>query len=546
MVVSSLTFYIFVSEDKKVMREIIILILSTLFFAFDALPQGQSMQALGKDFPLLTGAFGKELEEEKADYIFAVDVSGTMQRYQSIVVPALQEFFRSLEDGDYVSLIKFGGAARSELSGYGTIRPQTRNNLIDYAPRLYDYPSNPTDKQLYYNYTDLSAMMDFLADDMKQISRNRLKFVFILTDFVHDPSPQRRGNENWPVIARRLEMEQSENDICMFALQLPGKDSGRDFDKVRGTIPRSFDFEYQQITDGQALSEWFRKKKNEILLDKLSALVHRKMEDVAFAASAHVTIDGETRLDVSWKPNELFAALSVDTVLPGRSGFRFDSRLPQVVDLPEKTLDAGVLAYHKQSFPFYHFFHDTLQVAASLVAPWQNELLRLGIEKRQITAGAPVERGIFTFLLPFWLTMLILALLILYILLVIRAAGRNGKDENKISGTFTVSYDGEELLKSRVYKAVEKVTIGNGGTDLPVSHADCNWRLEYYCKTYSPFRCFKKPEYRLRLLQGSRFKTNGRLYASHQSPPIGKGAAVTIDNFSIRWILTHKNNINKV
>ncbi|MDR1161708.1 MAG: VWA domain-containing protein [Tannerellaceae bacterium] len=520
------------------MRRIIVLILTTLFFAFDALPQGQSMRALGSDFPLLTRAFGNELEEEKADYIFVVDVSGTMQNYQSIVVPALQEFFRSLEEGDYVSLIKFGGAARSELAGYGTIRSQTRNSLIDYAPRLYDYPSNPADKHLYYNYTDLSAMMDFLADDMKQIGRNRLKFVFILTDFVHDPSPQRRGNESWPVIARRLEMEQSENDICMFALQLPGRDSGRDFDKMRETIPRSFDFEYQQITDGPTLSEWFRKKKNEILLDKLSALVHRKMEDVAFAASAHVTIDGKTRLDVSWKPNELFDVLSVDTVLLGRSGFRFGSRLPQTVDSPGKTLDAGVLAYHKRSFPFYHFLHDTLQVVASLVAPWQNELLRLGIENQQIITRAPVERGIFTFLLPFWLTMLILALLILYILLVVKAAGRNGKNENKINGTFVVGYDGEELLKSRVYKAAEKVDIGNGGTDLPVSHADCNWRLEYYYKTYSPFRCFKKPEYRLRLLRGSRFKTSGRQYVKHQSPPIGKGAAVTIDNFSIRWILT--------
>lgn len=521
------------------MRGILILILSALFFSFDMLSQGQSMQALERDFPLLTKAFEKELEEEKADYIFAVDVSGTMQNYQSIVVPALQEFFRSLEDGDYVSLIKFGGAARNELSGYGTIHSQTRKNLIEYAPRLYDYPSNPADKHLYYNYTDLSVMMGFLADDMKQISRNKLKFVFILTDFEHDPSPQQRGNENWNAIARRLEMEQSENDVCMFALQLPGKNSGRDFDKVRGVVPKSFDFEYQMITDGNALSEWFRKKKNEILLDKLSALVHRKMKDVEFAVSADMTIDGKTELDVSWKPNELFGALSVDTALLSRSGFRFSSRLPQVVESPNEKLEAGVLTYHKLSFPFYHSLDDTLQVVASLVAPWQNELVRLGIGSQQIVAGAPVKRGVFTFLLPFWLTMLILALLILYIILVIRAARRNGKGENKINGTFVVSYDGEELLRSRAYKAAEKVDIGSGGSDLPVSHVDCNWRLEYYYKTSSPLLCFKKPEYRIRMLRGSRFKTSGRQYVKHQSPQIGKGTAVNIDDFSIRWILTN-------
>ena len=77
--------------------------------------QQTSMDALKADYPQLMKKFGKELEGQRADYIFAIDVSGTMNKYRETVVPALGEFFKSLQEGDYVSIIKFGGEATNAL-----------------------------------------------------------------------------------------------------------------------------------------------------------------------------------------------------------------------------------------------------------------------------------------------------------------------------------------------------------------------------------------------------------------------------------------------
>ena len=57
--------------------------------------QQTSMDALKADYPQLMKKFGKELEGQRADYIFAIDVSGTMNKYRETVVPALGEFFKS-------------------------------------------------------------------------------------------------------------------------------------------------------------------------------------------------------------------------------------------------------------------------------------------------------------------------------------------------------------------------------------------------------------------------------------------------------------------
>lgn len=107
-----------------------LLILPILLFAsmFSALAQPESMDALKADYPQLMAKFGDELNVQRADYIFAIDVSGTMNKYRAVVVPALEAFFRSLQEGDYVSIIKFGGEATNEVGMPGTSirkRPKT-------------------------------------------------------------------------------------------------------------------------------------------------------------------------------------------------------------------------------------------------------------------------------------------------------------------------------------------------------------------------------------------------------------------------------------
>ena len=80
------------------MKKLLITI-TLLFSALTLVAQTESLDALKADYPQLMKKFGKELEGQRADYIFAIDVSGTMSKYKDTVVPALGEFFKSLQEG---------------------------------------------------------------------------------------------------------------------------------------------------------------------------------------------------------------------------------------------------------------------------------------------------------------------------------------------------------------------------------------------------------------------------------------------------------------
>ena len=514
------------------------ILLFLIFFSSSLFAQNQSMDALKKDYPQLTGKFGKELENQRADYIFAIDVSGTMNNYKDIVVPALQDFFRSLEMGDYVSVIKFGGEAANELSSYGTISPPIIESLVNYVPNLYRKPTNALDKKRYYDYTDLDAMLVYLADDLKMIGRNRLKFVFIITDFIHDPPTEKRGLEQWAVTARRLKNEQSENLIYAFALQLPGNMSGRDLDKVMNVLkPAIADFDVKEIPGSAALSEWFARKKNEIMLDKLTALVKSKNTDAAFNVAPEFNIDGKLDLDVSWKPNELYDCLSVDSLMINNSHFRFVSRLPTTTTNENQIIPAGRIKNRNLfDFPFFRTYRDSLTVQASLVAGYQNELTRLGIEPQVISRPIPVQECIFSFIFPLWLSLLLMFLLIIYLFLVIKALARNRSDKYRLNGTFVVHYDSEEITQRKKSIAQRKIDFGRGATFLPVNHGDCNWKLEMQTITRCPF-LLKRPSYRVQLLQGNKFEVGANKFGSHQIPSIGKGSTIKVNDFSVKWIL---------
>lgn len=496
--------------------------------------QQKSFDALRTDYPQLMEKFGKELEGQRADYIFAIDVSGTMNKFQGTVVPALGEFFKSLQEGDYVSIIKFGGEATNEVGSAGRIGSETVTNLINYAAHVYDKPTTEFEREKYFKYTDLDNMLRYLATDMKQIDRSKLKFVFIITDFLHDPSPSRKGHENWDGIGKRFATEQAGNDVFVFALQLPG--SGRDLEKVRGVFPKSFDFNHVSITSGSALSDWFTQRKNAILLDKFYALVKHKIQPAEFAIDPTLDIDGNLVLGISWKPNPVYDKLRVDSVSTSARGFEFKPNLPVSTTDEADLLDAGKFNHQGASIvsPSFKRIEGEVIVNASFDVPYEAELRKLGFEAPQFQASAPVGRWLFCYPLPFWLCCVIIALIILYIILVVRAFIRNGSDFYRINGKFEVTLGGMAVTEKKKAMALDSVDFGKGAGFLSV--ANSNWHIQIDVKRHSPFlRPLKHPEYIVTMKMGSSFKI-GMKYGPHQHPSIARNTHITVEEYRIRWM----------
>lgn len=500
------------------------------------LAQQRGLDALKADYPLLMEKFGKELEDQRADYIFAIDVSGTMSHWKPIVVPALGTFFNSLQEGDYVSIIKFGAEATNDVGSAGKIDATTLVNLKDCAEHIYDKPQTEAERKRFYNWTDLDNMLHYLATDMKQIDRNRLKFVFLITDFLHDVPTDRRGKEDWEGAARRFATEQAGNDVYVFALQLPGANSGRDLERVRSVFPDAFHFNHVRVDNGNALSDWFTQRKNAILLNKFQALIAHKIQAPELAVDPALDIDGNVKLAVSWKPNPVYDVLRLDDAETTIPGFGFRHCLPETLDRSEKTIDAGKLHdLHTDLFhPRFRHIRADVQVDASFDVPYHSELAALGFEEPRLQASGEAERTIFCYPIPLWLACLILFLIILYIILVIRAFLRNRSDFYKINGSFEITKEGVPVTERKRAVGLDSADFGDGASFLQVPGS--RWALRLFVQRYNVLLLFfRSPQYKAQLTKGSFFKTVQK-WGAHQVPSVGRYTTITVGDYRIRWI----------
>ena len=116
---------------------------------------------LEETYPKLTELYREELSKYPAHYIFAVDVSGTMNQYSSVVTQALQPFFQALPDNDRVDVIPFGTEALPNMLSYcGVINPEVKGALNRNINNLY---VDPTYQQGFKAYTDIpKAVMPLL------------------------------------------------------------------------------------------------------------------------------------------------------------------------------------------------------------------------------------------------------------------------------------------------------------------------------------------------------------------------------------------------
>ena len=149
----------------KIAYRIFIFIIGWLLLIYSSVVTAQnssSLDLLKKDYPLLMEKFGDELKTQKANYLFAIDVSGTMNKYESIVVPAMSQFVESLTDGDNVNIIRFGTEAKVSLGGFSDITAETKTALKQYIQTLYK-----KDVDLYSN-TDLNLLLEEINKQLKQ------------------------------------------------------------------------------------------------------------------------------------------------------------------------------------------------------------------------------------------------------------------------------------------------------------------------------------------------------------------------------------------
>lgn len=221
-----------------------------------------------EDIPRLRQTFAGV--SQAADHIMLVDTSGSMDSYWSAVMGAIADYTDALPDGDHVSVVCFDTEATNSRVLPRTLDERSRREL---RAELLALP-RPRGRR-----TDLGRGLTKLVDEVARPDANTLQFVFLVSDFVHEPADGSAFTSTsadappWRDLAARARLALEPRLVQNFALMLPldGR-VGRDLPLVRSVLGET---EGVPIVNQDTLREWFLRRKAEIVRAKLRALVRR-------------------------------------------------------------------------------------------------------------------------------------------------------------------------------------------------------------------------------------------------------------------------------
>lgn len=456
---------------------------------------------LEQTFPKLTDLYRGELSKYPAHYIFVVDVSGTMSKYEPDVLAALRPFFEALPDGDRVDVIPFGSSALDGMLQYqGVINSEVKATLCNNLSSFYNDPSYPAG---FKSYTYVDAAVNSVANVMKKNRDYKINIVVMLTDFWNE-NPESRLFTDEELSAMHDAVAAASNNIYTrtIALQIPinPKATGNVLPQLRESVFQDMERGLEIVPLGQSgdmIRQWFDQLRREIMVDKLRAIIctANKMNPVRMDIKTN--IDGKTTAEIHWTPNKLYPMMKIDSTYVGQQGFYFVNKKENFQTTRDSVIGVDpelMLGQLKHESFFFHHIQDSLHLGIDLPTDYDDELIALGVKKPLPATTQAVDKWVFTFFLPFWLFATICILILLYIIGVINAIRRNSKLCFK--GNVTV-YDAQGNQIDDVRRVSKQassavLTFGDGGS--PNCRVDdAEWAFVVQKKNGNPFLVFAKP-----------------------------------------------------
>ena len=225
-------------------------------------------------------------ESQQADYIVLIDTSQSMGRYWRQVITGVSEFADSLPDNDHVSIVLFDNEASNTRVLPRVINTRTRAELRSELAAL----ASPSGKK-----TDFGRALNLAVAEISRPSAHQLQFIFMFSDFEHDPPSDSQfrtadpASTPWAELGKRARLATSNKTVQSFALLLPlSAVAGRDIAAVRSVLGH---VETVPINNEATLRAWFDRRRAEIERDKLRALVREEISR-GWAIEVHPTFLG--------------------------------------------------------------------------------------------------------------------------------------------------------------------------------------------------------------------------------------------------------------
>lgn len=493
------------------------IVLPSTIFAQAQSTQTNSLAYLKSTFPKLTNLYNPELSNCHTHYIFAVDVSGSMIKYDSIVTPALKAFAKALPIGEQVSIIPFGTDPKENTPGLCTkIQGDAQKQVLDTS--LSTLYVNPGYSPEFRRNTDVKKAIEAVNKAILNNQEVQMNVVVVITDFLNDLP----GKGETKLTDTDLEkLNKDFNNVTdntytrVVAMQLPKAGTGKGFclDQLQESVfcntstAKKFDI-IQAINDQAAISHWFEQLSRDIMTEKLKAVIQLDNErNLHPSLKTKIDIDGNTIADIHWTPNKLYTQMTIEATETDNGSeytFKNNKKVWQTTqDTALVNLKLGKLVHRKWGF---RKFNENLNIGMSLPTPYDEELKRLSIDK-PIQATSDKQSGwIFTFLLPFWWTVALVLLLLIYIILVIKCIMRNSNE--RFVGTVDFSDSrGRDIGETISVKTSKTLLIGGGGNS-GCDLLGADWTIQVVKQSPSPLLVWKRPAFEWSAQRG--FVRDGR------------------------------------
>ena len=458
------------------------------------------MDYLERAFPQLTELFYDELSNYPAHYIFAVDVSGTMKRYDPMVVSALTPFFQALPDNDRVDVIPFGTDAKISMFGYsGVVDNNVKNTLCSNIKTLY---TNQSYSREFKAHTDIKSAVDGIAKVIQNNREYKVNVVVVITDFRNDQlgaGECRLKSEALKSMKSAVKAATGDVYTRFIALELPvnREAPGYCLDQLRDEVFLFDDksLEITPITDDAAMiGQWFNQLKRDIMTTKLKAIVQNANKNTPVDLDVQKDIDGNVLAKIQWTPSKLYPTIQIDSTYIDGGGFYFVNNTENFTKTRDSVIEVELGQIKHQEWGFHNLVDD-IHLGLLLPTPYDDELASLEAEKPLPKTTVSDPGMIFTFFLTFKTTVIIIVLIILYIIGIFMAIKRNAKLRFKGNVTF---YDANGAQIGEMVRMPEQsspvITVGKGGTGrCNVSGAD--WQFVIQKKKGNPFLLFVKPRF---------------------------------------------------
>ena len=466
-------------------------------------PSTSSMDYLKQQFPKLTKLYEPELKGMKTHYIFAVDISGSMKKYDETVTPALQAFARALPMGEQVTVIPFGTTAKDNTPGLcvDIADEGTKGVLTSTLSTLYTSEAYTPE---FKRNTDVNAAVEAINKTLLNNQEAKMNVVVIITDFLNDlpnVGEVKLTEAQLAELSKNFNNSTDDMNVRVVAMKLPPMGSGKGYslDQLNENVfnqtsdNRRFEI-VPVISDQAAISHWFEQLTRDIMTDKLRAVIQLDNKNVTPRINTEIDIDGNTKGDIHWIPSKLYTQVSIDSIYTNPASnyiFKIGKDVIQVT--PDSIIQFENLGKLEHKSIGLHKYDEPLNLSLSLPTNYDEELSKLGIEKPVPETAQQKSGWLWTFWLSFWCCVVIIILLVLYLLMVMKAAKRNGSE--KFKGNVEITDRRGKVLKEENVSHNKATPIKIGGNGTHNCDVVADWTVNLQKKTYSPFLFWKKPEF---------------------------------------------------